>query len=121
MSVFIFAPGVNQPGAVLPDASIIPVNNDGTINESDIVAKAAYIHISPYVGIELGDRVTCLQEILGGTWIDFLDVIDPQDTLKVLVRPVNRNGGSYTKISYSVQRVDGGDVGHSGQRHYDVV
>lgn len=121
MDVFIPAPGASLPGAVLPDASITPVNADGTLNHADIEARLAYIHIYPYAGIQLGDEIRCAQEILGGTWYNYREVTDPSAPVNVLVRPVDRNGGVYTVVSYTVKRADGSDVGYSGKRHYDVI
>lgn len=121
MDIFIPAPGASLPGVVLPDASITPVNDDGTLNHADIALKRAYINISPYGGIELGHQIMCIQAVLGGTWYSFRDVTDPEATVKVLVRPVDINGGAYTVVSYKVTRADGSDVGHSGERYYDVT
>ncbi|WP_134434992.1 hypothetical protein [Pseudomonas azotoformans] len=121
MDVFIPAPGSSLPGAILPDPSITPVNADGTINHADIAANLAYIHIYPYAGIQLGDEITCVQEILGGTWFSFREVTDPSVSVNVRVRPVDVEGGSYTIVSYTVKRADGTPLGHSAKRHYDVV
>lgn len=121
MDIFIPAPGASLPGAVLPDASITPVNQDGTLNNADIAARLAYIHIYPYAGIELGHQIMCIQAVLGGTWYSFREVTDPNVSVNVLVRAVDVNGGAYTVVSYKVTRADGSDVGHSGERHYDVT
>ncbi len=121
MDVFIPVPGESLPGAVLPDPSITPVNADGTINHADIAARLAYIHIYPYGDIQLGDRIMCVQDISGGAWFSFRDVTDPSAPVNVLVRPVDKNGGSYTVVYYTVQRADGSDVGYSAHRHYDVI
>ncbi|MHA4978135.1 hypothetical protein ACX0K2_16795 [Pseudomonas extremorientalis] len=121
MDVFIPDQNSNLPGAILPDPSITPVNADGTLNHADIAAKLAYTHIYPYAGMQLGDKIICAQEILGGTWYSFREVTDPSVPVNVLVRPVDGQGGSYTIVFYTVKRADGTPVGHSAKRHYDVV
>ena len=50
MDIFLPDPATNLPGSTLPDASITPVNPDGTLNNHDIENKLAYMHVFPYAG-----------------------------------------------------------------------
>ncbi|MBI6977726.1 hypothetical protein NM213_14235 [Pseudomonas lactis] len=118
MDIFLPDPATNLPGSTLPDASITPVNPDGTLNNHDIENKLAYMHVFPYAGIQLEDEVACSQKVEGGTWFSFRKVTNPCATIDVLVRSLR--GGTTTTISYYVRR--GGEiVGRSGERVYHVV
>ncbi|MFL1386536.1 hypothetical protein ACI77F_02535 [Pseudomonas tritici] len=120
MDIYLPKEGTNSQNPTLPDASITPVNQDGTINKSDIDASLAYVHVFLPCGIQLGDFVNWWQEhVGGGAWFGQREVTDVNSPVNIVVR--NVFGAAAIDVSYEVTKADGAPVGESGKRRYNIV